>query len=1312
MFSKRKNVTSFGIVCIVGLLYVFAFSITICDDVNAWNYSSVNDCISKSNITDYSRWTGDSGIEWACNKATSKSGTVRYCVMWIGTKTSLDIDLQVGRSNSISANVWGMCANSESHGGRGNIAKWISITNDNGAFSEPGQFMRGAWGSPSYTSVSIDIDKFEHGITPVVRNGKKEYTRTVSVYRCNGGDPTEGTVGETRDSCKASSSNKPSNCNCDWEYPTITLIDPIPKVTLNGYAVTDYRASDNAHKFLKTDGTVSGWATSAPSNAVKRTSGEVDAGSSASVSFSDYNPDGYSFSWGSSCPVSSRSGKSCTINPLNSNKDVYAYYARNEFKGRARIKSGTAVDNTNSTGYVTDTSTKSIEVDCVNTGCKVAWDLALSRTGSGTTGYYIGASSNGGTIGYTPNSALAFPRTGVTGTVSSGTGTSSDSLLPGQSKCHYVKFRPYGAKDDDEYAVVGACATAKVTTFKGKSSVSGTNAGTSTTNWQNTNTTQTGRITGCSPTSGCKVTFTHHMKITNAGGGSSRWDVTRSSNLITTTKGISTNRGSSASSGDFSDTTSDGVQVSTSGELTLWPGMVVCERLTFYPDNKSGTSRVYTQQCVSAEGDAQPPCTGTTCTPDCDTATDVCDSTNDKDPSGANTLINTKVKNNDVSAYGKYRKVVYAKPGDNVTYRSIYNPILQYTYHLKPQKMQIDGGTIYPTDSVNTSSSMLTLFNSHRGSMREWNNGFNMLGGKLSESLEYTYARGNMDKRTEYDEQTVVGSDVGKDLKETGITNVTTGTQTTPGQVEFRNDSGNNLGNVLTSSVQSSASVLVPYNFVNSTEITREENDYLYAGETASINFTVTTSPKRNNVTDGTYATIVKNAELELEVCYNGGCSTTASNVNPGKKKMNLNGNFNMEGDSLETSIDINIPDVAAGTMICFRSMVYPENSGADTNWSNESGNESWAYSGQKCFKVAKRPSIQVWGGNSFSRGAINMIDAVKNNLAGYPDEYPYQLEGTTEKLRVFGSWTELGLIATGEARGLSSGASVGFATNSDGGLWPSYHPADGGSGNNQDISGRAPGGSDKKSLCYRSPLSFANTECGSGLVGKLGDVTSVNSASDDKKAIIDTFIFGGSANIEDPNNVVLNSDSYKREGSNVYYYYGENNPLTIPAATIGKGTIQVVHSKNNITIGGDLVYEDSYADLEEIPKLVIYSENEIRIGCGVARIDAVLIADSVLTCDNVGDAITNDNIKDRINDSANSNQLKINGAIITDKLYPNRTYGAATGANSMIPAEIINFDPSLYIWGTSIKTETDSGENSDSGSLDITYRRELAPRL
>ena len=74
-------------------------------------------------------------------------------------------------------------------------------------------------------------------------------------------------------------------------------------------------------------------------------------------------------------------------------------------------------------------------------------------------------------------------------------------------------------------------------------------------------------------------------------------------------------------------------------------------------------------------------------------------------------------------------------------------------------------------------------------------------------------------------------------------------------------------------------------------------------------------------------------------------------------------------------------------------------------------------------------------------------------------------------------------------------------------------------------------------------------------------------------------------------------------------------------------------------------------------------------------------------------------------NSQARSNQLKINGTIIANKLIAGRTYGAATGVNSGEPAEIIDYDTSLYLWGSP------RSDVSGSGKLESVFQTELAPR-
>ena len=90
----------------------------------------------------------------------------------------------------------------------------------------------------------------------------------------------------------------------------------------------------------------------------------------------------------------------------------------------------------------------------------------------------------------------------------------------------------------------------------------------------------------------------------------------------------------------------------------------------------------------------------------------------------------------------------------------------------------------------------------------------------------------------------------------------------------------------------------------------------------------------------------------------------------------------------------------------------------------------------------------------------------------------------------------------------------------------------------------------------------------------------------------------------------------------------------------------------------------------------------------------------------NANDAEFKNDIEGHINNVANSTPLKVNGAIVAKTLISNRTYGAATGVNSIIPAEIINFDPTLYMWGN---LGDDDGD--DNGELEVTLTKELAPR-
>ena len=140
-------------------------------------------------------------------------------------------------------------------------------------------------------------------------------------------------------------------------------------------------------------------------------------------------------------------------------------------------------------------------------------------------------------------------------------------------------------------------------------------------------------------------------------------------------------------------------------------------------------------------------------------------------------------------------------------------------------------------------------------------------------------------------------------------------------------------------------------------------------------------------------------------------------------------------------------------------------------------------------------------------------------------------------------------------------------------------------------------------------------------------------------------------------------------------------------------------YARNNINVKSNLTYsDDTYTQLSQAPKLIIYAENNIIIDCEVTRIDALLKAKKVTTCNS-----------DDVNSQRNSAQLTINGAIMSNSLTANRTYGAGRGSNSMVSAEIINFDPTLYLWGGNNTDADDAG--TVNYNMDAKAMHDLAPR-
>ena len=496
----------------------------------------------------------------------------------------------------------------------------------------------------------------------------------------------------------------------------------------------------------------------------------------------------------------------------------------------------------------------------------------------------------------------------------------------------------------------------------------------------------------------------------------------------------------------------------------------------------------------------------------------------------------------------------------------------------------------------------------------------------------------------------------------------------------------------------SSASVSVPYNFSTAATISLASS-YVYAGETAAIASSYAqVLPRSNSTLKGTYATQVDDAKVKFASYLSNGAGGSPVTGGSGKDQnictlidksncveldsadnLTLNSAGYLQGSSYDSLTSImetnyNVYDAQAGQYYCVVAAVYPYTVSSDLDMST-SGSNSWYVSSPSCAVIAKKPSIQVWG------SGISTAISEKRSVSGFVNYSPRGSNDTT----VFGSWVEESIVANGIVNGLASGASTGYPGNTA-----------------RTISGL--GGSKEgsvRSFCAtRSPLTMPNASCmdGSGLPGinlsgGISSTTAKMNRPDDHEDIIARFM--------ENDGTFQYITAYTKLSQ---FTTGVIGSTTIPA---GQRNTYVIDAKGKtFTIDTDIQYADTYTYFVDIPKLIIRADN-INIKCNVNRVDAVLIADKtdgsgvltgkVDTCSDGG----SDN-----NAAKKSRQLKINGVVIAGYLEAGRTYGASYGAYSSIPAEIIDYDVSLYLWGSP------KADASSSGKLDMVYVHELSPRL
>lgn len=510
-----------------------------------------------------------------------------------------------------------------------------------------------------------------------------------------------------------------------------------------------------------------------------------------------------------------------------------------------------------------------------------------------------------------------------------------------------------------------------------------------------------------------------------------------------------------------------------------------------------------------------------------------------------------------------------------------------------------------------------------------------------------------------------------------------------------------NIGTYRLGTARDSSQVLVPYNFVNRVGLSLDRSLAYSGDEIGVVNAYVSVNTRYNNATEADYATIVRNAQVKMVsyVSSSGSGSEQISNAHGGNiceyfaykqcstvadsGSITLNSTGRLEGTRQSMFNDTyNVFDASAGDYVCFAIAVYPASSGADTNVYS-SGDGNWYIAAPQCRIIAKKPSIQVLGGSVYSNGGIATAVRTKHNLYGITS-YSARGGGST----YFGSWAEESILSNGYVSGFASGATIGRNGNFKNG-YPLF-------------------GSTSSNYCDRwTPLSLANYStngsnwiCGQGYsqtgVANIPPNTTNRVALADYFAAINSSGAGGSDGLGSYR--LLDSGTGKSIG-----YTDVSGNHTISGGNIYANTTRIVKVSGDITINGDISYANgAYTSMANIPKVVIYAGGNVNIACTVTRIDAIIIAGVnsesngvVNTCYNAGG----------LDDRQRSNQLTVNGVIMSNGVVFGRTYGNAVGEFSGTAAEVINYDTSALVWGRSM---ADAGE---SDSLTTVYQHELAPR-
>jgi hypothetical protein len=298
------------------------------------------------------------------------------------------------------------------------------------------------------------------------------------------------------------------------------------------------------------------------------------------------------------------------------------------------------------------------------------------------------------------------------------------------------------------------------------------------------------------------------------------------------------------------------------------------------------------------------------------------------------------------------------------------------------------------------------------------------------------------------------------------------------------------------------------------------------------------------------------------------------------------------------------------------------------------------ATSSEVCTTIAKRPKVQVLGGDLFvGRGSATNPARVSTIITSVTP---------SGNGRYYGSWAEYAIIPSGTVRGMASG------------------------------SGYAAGGV-QGSLCGNSLLTFANTTgnaCNGSQVGRY----KTSSVAQDVAARFPVTPKTPTVSTGVPVDIasLLAKTTYTASGGTI---------TLVSSQKIPAGKWVVIHAgEATVRIDQNIEYlQGPFTKEADIPQVAIIAKN-ILIDDSVTAIDAWLVARGtgsdgyIKTCD----APINE--PGQLTANVCDKKLTVNGPVSANHLYMYRTYGAL-GATASQAGEVFNLRADAYLWASSLDT-------------------------